>query len=258
MTRTVAWFSCGAASAVATKLALAEHSNVVIAYTEVVNEHPDNKRFLADCEKWFGQEVIVLRNERYNADIREVFKQERFLVSPDGAPCTRLLKRQMRVFFEEEDDLQVFGFTLEERHRAKRLAESNAYMNASFPLIEKNLTKADCLAMIARAGIEIPAMYRLGYRNNNCIGCVKGGAGYWNKIRVDFPTQFAERAADERMVGHSIIKRETGKDAGGKRTFEPVFLDELPPGMGKDVEEPEMECSFFCFQAEQDIAREAP
>ena len=24
-------------------------------------------------------------------------------------------------------------------------------------------------------GIEIPVMYRLGYNNNNCVGCVKGG-----------------------------------------------------------------------------------
>ena len=51
--RTVSWFSCGAASAVATKLALSE-GEVTIVYCEVIEEHPDNKRFLADCEKWFG------------------------------------------------------------------------------------------------------------------------------------------------------------------------------------------------------------
>jgi len=257
MSRVVSWFSCGAASAVATKLALAEHNDVVIAYTEVANEHPDNKRFLADCEKWFGQEIIILRNERYNADIREVFKQEKFIAGPHGAPCTRLLKRQMRVFFEEEDDLQIFGFTDEEKHRADRLLVNNSYMNAQFPLIQKNLSKSDCLAMIDRAGIAIPAMYLLGYRNNNCIGCVKGGAGYWNKIKVDFPIQFAERAADERMVGHSILKREAGVDADGKRLFEAIYLDELPPEMGKGVPEPDMECSFFCLQAEQDIQHTA-
>lgn len=32
-------------------------------------------------------------------------------------------------------------------------------------------------------------MYDLGYANNNCIGCVKGGIGYWNKIRIDFPEE---------------------------------------------------------------------
>jgi hypothetical protein len=150
----------------------------------------------------------------------------------------------MRVFFEEEDDLQVFGFTAEESHRADRLRERNAYLQASFPLIERGLTKADCLAMIERAGIEIPAMYRLGYRNNNCIGCVKGGAGYWNKIRRDFPVQFAERVADERMLGHTILKRSDGTR---------LYLDELSETAGADVPEPDMECSFFCVMAEQEI-----
>ncbi len=37
-------------------------------------------------------------------------------------------------------------------------------------------------------------MYDLGYPNNNCIGCVKGGMGYWNKIRKDFPEVFQKRA----------------------------------------------------------------
>jgi len=58
--RIVSWFSCGAASAVATKLAIAENAGkfpLIIAYTEVAEEHPDNKRFLKDCEKWFGQEI---------------------------------------------------------------------------------------------------------------------------------------------------------------------------------------------------------
>lgn len=246
MPRIVCWFSCGAASAVATKLAIADNAGkdeLVIAYTEVINEHPDNRRFLQDCERWFGQEIVVLRNERYNADIHEVFRQEQFLVGPRGAPCTRLLKRQMRVFFEEEDDIQVFGFTAEEIERADKFKERNSYVRVMRPLIDRGLTKSDCWAMIERAGIEIPAMYRLGYRNNNCIGCVKGGAGYWNKIRIDFPAQFERMAKVEREIGHSIIKNAHG----------PVFLDEMPTDMGIHQEQPDIECSFFCHMAEQDI-----
>ena len=62
--RIVCWFSCGAASAVATKLAIAENAGklpLIIAYTEVKEEHPDNKRFLKECEKWFGQEIQSYR-----------------------------------------------------------------------------------------------------------------------------------------------------------------------------------------------------
>ena len=32
-------------------------------------------RFLHDCEKWFGQEVLILKNEKYNGSCHEVFKK---------------------------------------------------------------------------------------------------------------------------------------------------------------------------------------
>jgi hypothetical protein len=53
LARVVSWFSCGAASAVATKLALRDSPDAVVAYCETGAEHPDNERFLADCERWF-------------------------------------------------------------------------------------------------------------------------------------------------------------------------------------------------------------
>jgi len=42
MSRVISWFSCGAASAVATKLALKKYSGeeILIVYTEVIEEHP--------------------------------------------------------------------------------------------------------------------------------------------------------------------------------------------------------------------------
>jgi len=52
--------------------------------------------------------------------------------------------------------------------------------------------------MVERAEIELPEMYKLGYEHNNCVGCVKGGMGYWNKIRVDFPLRFKEYADMEK------------------------------------------------------------
>ena len=59
--RIISWFSCGAASAVATKLLLSEKPerfDVRVVYCETGSEHPDNERFLADCENWFGQSVL--------------------------------------------------------------------------------------------------------------------------------------------------------------------------------------------------------
>lgn len=78
MTRTVAWFSCGATSAVAAKLAIARYPETVVAYCDTGGEHPDNVRFLKDCERWFGREIQVLRSERYR-DIWDVFEKTRYL-----------------------------------------------------------------------------------------------------------------------------------------------------------------------------------
>ena len=93
--------------------------------------------------------------------------------------------------------------------------------------------------MLQNAGIDLPEMYKLGYLNNNCIGCVKGGMGYWNKIRVDFPEQFDRMAKLERFKKQTIFKDR--------------YLDELKPTDGNYPQEPDIECSIFCQMAEQDI-----
>ena len=43
--RTVCYFSAGAASAVATKLVLAENPDAVVVTVEIEEEHKDNERF---------------------------------------------------------------------------------------------------------------------------------------------------------------------------------------------------------------------
>jgi 3'-phosphoadenosine 5'-phosphosulfate sulfotransferase (PAPS reductase)/FAD synthetase len=241
--RVISWFSCGAASAVATKLAIAESKHPVeVVYCHVKEEHPDNLRFMKDCEKWFGQEIKVLQNEKYNGSIYEVFEKNKYLVGIAGAPCTRLLKKEVRKKYEQVDDIQVFGYTAEEEDRANRFIDANNDVKLWSILLEKGLTKADCIAMIDRAGIEIPQMYKLGYQNNNCIGCVKGGLGYWNKIRNDFPEQFNKMAAMEQKIGAKILKHK------GER----IWLTELPKDVGDYPTEQSIECGIFCHMAEQD------
>jgi len=247
--RVVCWFSCGAASAVAAKLALAHlgAEDIAIVRIHVANEHSDNARFAADCERWFGRPIVIMQSSRY-ASAWEVWEKRRFLVGPQGAPCTTEMKKAVRWEFEKDwnPDAQVFGYTAEERDRAARFRKQNPDVRLVTPLIDAGLTKADCLAMVERAGITLPTMYALGYQNNNCIGCVKGGPGYWNKIRRDFPDVFARMAALERDIGHAVCKDTTGDRA-------PVFLDELPVGMGRH-DETVPDCSLLCAMAEQDIA----
>jgi len=86
-------------------------------------------------------------------------------------------------------------------------------------------------------------MYRLGYRNNNCIGCPKGGIGYWNKIRRDFPDVFDRMARLERELDATCTRDNDG----------PVWLDELDPARGSHADEPSFECSLLCTLAETEV-----
>lgn len=239
MTRTVVWVSAGAASAVAAKLTLSDTPDAVLAYTDTGSEHPDNVRFLADLEAWYGRPIERLRSARYGSTW-QVWEERRFIVSPAGALCTAELKKRVRFGFEQPDDRQVFGYTVDEAHRADRFRRQNPEVELVTPLIDAGLTKADCLAIVERAGIALPAMYLLGYRNNNCVGCPKGGMGYWNMIRRDFPETFDRMAKLERELGHSTQKDDDG----------PVWLDELDPARGDIHTEPDVECSLLCALTE--------
>lgn len=234
--RVISWFSCGAASAVATVLAAIRYGEVHPVYCRVREEHEDNLRFLADFEKEFGIPVEIITNEQYDGSIYNVFIKRKYIKDQYGAPCTMLLKKEMRKKYQQPNDIQVFGYTAEEQDRADRFLDTNNEVREYFPLLENNVTKADCLRLIHQSGIDLPIMYKLGYQNNNCVGCVKGGMGYWNKIRKDFPDAFDKMAKLERFVGHAICKDKEGS----------VYLDELAPRRGRFKTDMPADCGFTC------------
>lgn len=213
MSRIVCWFSAGAASAVATRLVLDFYKElypsheVVIACIYLQDEHPDSLRFLKDCEKWFGQEIIILKDETYNASVDEVIRKTRYMSGVAGARCTKELKKKVRLDWQRHDDVHVFGMTKDEGHRIDRLIDQENEILLWPILIEQGISKDDCFQVIKRAGISMPEMYRLGFSNNNCIGCLKAsGVGYWNHIRKHFPDVYEKRALQEQEIGVSLIK----------------------------------------------------
>jgi 3'-phosphoadenosine 5'-phosphosulfate sulfotransferase (PAPS reductase)/FAD synthetase len=234
--RVISWFSCGAASALATILASIKYGNIEAVYCRVVEEHEDNLRFLKDFTEVTGIPVKTIINEKYNGSIFEVFEKRRFIKGPNGAPCTTSLKKDMRKSYQRPGDVQIFGYTVEEQDRADRFVDANNDVKEDFILMDNGITKQDCYSYLTRLGLRLPAMYQLGYSNNNCIGCVKGGMGYWNKIRKDFPDRFDKMAKLERVIGHAI-----NKDTNG-----PVYLDELDPERGRLKQDMPADCGFTC------------
>jgi hypothetical protein len=213
---------------------------IVIARCIIREEHPDNDRFAKDCEDWFDHPITNLVNEKFDGSIYAVFEKRRYMAGIAGAPCTQELKKKVREEFQLPNDVHVFGYTAEEQDRYDHFIDANN-VKCEAPLIERGLEHKDCLAMIQNAGIELPEMYKLGYKHNNCIGCVKAtGAGYWNKIRKDFPVEFKKASKASLLYGARLIR------VDGER----CFLDELPEGIGNYLDEPEIQCGIFCHMAE--------
>jgi hypothetical protein len=237
-TRIVVSFSCGAASAVAAKISVArwgdEREVVVINCDMSEDEHPDNQRFMADVERWIGQPVVRLSNPKYKS-VDDVFAKVRYIVGISGAACAKRMKREVVAKFKRPDDVSVIGFTVEEQDRIAEIEINNPNETFWWVLADRGITKQDCYGILQAEGIELPAMYRMGYGHNNCIGCVKGGKGYWNKIRRDFPDVFWKRARQQRDIGCAF--RSGGAD---------FWLDELTEDEGRDVQEPQIECGVFC------------
>ena len=241
MSRVLVWFSCGAASAIAAKYALGKYpGRVEVLYCDTLKyEHPDNARFLRDIESWLGVPIKILKHPEYS-DIFDVFDRTGYLVGPYGAKCTAILKKDVRKRYQREGDIHVFGYTAEEMERVDEFEMANPDLVVDWILAEAGVTKRDCLRNLRSAGIRLPEMYSLGYKNNNCIGCVKGGAGYWNKIRNDFPEAFARMSAQERKMGVAICSVWEGKVR--KR----VYLDELPESAGNYSQEEDLSCGPQC------------
>ena len=220
MTRRVRWFSCGAASAVATKLDLDDHPGGVVAYCATGAEDADNERFLIDCEAWFGVPVIRLQNPDF-ADTWAVWEKRRYMSGVAGAPCTSELKISPRLAFQEPGDVHVFGYTADgpDVKRAANFRANYPDLTMVSPLIERGINKAGCLAIVESYQIRLPRVYAIGFHNANCIPCVKATSPeYWSLVRQEFPAEFARAAKLSREIGCRLARLK------GER----VFIDEIP------------------------------
>ena len=204
----VAWFSAGVSSAVALKQAMPVDKAV---YTHIDDQHPDTLRFIKDVGEWCGIEVEVIYPDVPDVETACLSAGGKgYINGPTGAACTGRLKRKRRLAWEKENPghhTYIWGMDVEEAHRVERIEQAMPDYTHEFPLVEKRISKTAAHQILRASGVKRPAMYDLGYPNNNCIGCVKGGAGYWNKVRQDFPEVFQARMRLEEKVGASCGKK---------------------------------------------------
>lgn len=230
----VVWLSAGVSSFIAGYV-IKETVDEWI-YIDIADQHPDSLRFIKDCEKAIEKKVTILKSDEFNS-VEEVIRKYRYINSPYGAPCTGMLKKKVRKKWENEHIgeplIYVWGMDANEKNRAERLIQSQPEYQHEFPLIDRQISKQEAHAILDRLGIARPKMYDLGFLNNNCVGCVKGGMWYWNQIRKHFPDVFEQRARLERDIGHSCLNG--------------MYLDELPLDAGRKNDEISQDCGIMCY-----------
>ena len=237
------WFSSGAASAIAAKKTIELYKNthnIRVINNPIKEEDKDNLRFLKDVEEWIECKIEFAVNTKYkDQSCVEVWEKRRFMSGPHGAPCTLELKKKARQDWEKinKPDWHVLGFTFDEKKRHERFILTERE-NVIPVLINEKITKKQCFSILEASGIKLPRIYRLGYPNANCIGCVKATSPtYWNHVRSKHPIIFKQRADQSRKIGAKLVR------VKNKR----IFLDELSPNSkGNALKNLNFECGIFC------------
>lgn len=260
----ILWWSGGVTSAVACKLAidLFGKENCTIIFIDTFNEDDDTYRFKEDCERWYGKYIETASRPEYK-NIREVWFKYKSLNVASGAICSSELKRELRIkiLSESKYSFNVFGFDMDEPKRAKAMAANYPECNPVFLLLMFGYTKKNCIKILNKAGIEIPRAYKLGLNNNNCLktGCIQGGIGYWQMMRILIPENFYNMAQIEHeltdLVGKPVTMLKDQSKNGGL-----IFLLPHPdyPNV-KDISmmkgrppKPLTDCNGFCGTNDMD------
>lgn len=254
--RIVCWFSCGVASATATKLAIDANAKaekpmpLIVARCWVAEEDADNDRFAADCRKWFGVPIYPMVNTEYEGSIYNVFEDVRFISGPRGAPCTRAAQEGGTGAFPAPRRHPCVGYGSDEAHRWDQLLDANNAIKTWDVLGERSLTHADCLAIVERAGIRLPDQYGRGFEHNNCLACVKATSpDYWRMVRFHHPEAF-KRMAEASKPGALTTNGARLVRVKGER----IFLHELEEGPFDPKNQGTVQCGIFCELAEKELA----
>lgn len=247
MSRTLIWWSTGAASAVMAQLMLWRNPEAIIVRCETSNEDPDNYRFEADIMRLLKRTMTLLRSDDYE-NVWDVWQKKRYMSGIAGAPCTAAMKIAPRLAFQKPTDIHVFGYTAdaEDVHRFERLKANYPELTVQVPLIDQGVTKAACLALVERWGVQLPRSYAMGFPNANCLGtgCVKATSpDYWSLYRYHFPESFARTAAYAREIGARLTRIDDVR----------IFIDQIPadwPMTSPIVPA----CDFLCHLADMEQA----
>lgn len=183
-------------------------------------------------------------------DIWQVFFERRFLGNSRRDPCSEALKRELAAsWLEQNCDRQstivYVGIDISEKHRflggkgkaGLRALKAAEGWNYQAPLLDfPNLTKSDINRDVEAEGIDLPRLYDMGFKHNNCAGfCVKGGLGHFAHLLRTKPELYAYHEAREQELCRFLGRDDIGilTDRSGERR-RPITMREFRERISDD------------------------
>jgi 3'-phosphoadenosine 5'-phosphosulfate sulfotransferase (PAPS reductase)/FAD synthetase len=187
---------------------------VVALFHNTFAEDVDTYRFLHEIAAKLN---IPITERSDGRSVEEVEDDEGAIANNRMAFCSRILKAEQRDRYFDElrtagvtEIINVLGFSAMETQRVQRAsarAERDGFA-VRFPVIEEGITKQQCADWCVSIGVQPPRMYEWS-DHANCVGCRRGGKGYWLAVAANAPEAFGRAAQREEAMGHTIIKDTT-------------------------------------------------
>lgn len=186
--------------------------NVKFWFFDTLIEDESLYRFLDQCEDFLG---ITIERFSDGRNFWEVFRDERFIGNSRVPLCNRVLKRELlekklKHEFPFNNVILFLGYEYTETDRmekAKFKWNEKGY-DVSFPLASApHQEKVDLINKLQKYGLEIPRLYDLGFKHNNCGGaCVRAGINQWQLLLELFPERYLWHERQEQKIRNYLNK----------------------------------------------------
>jgi len=246
--------SGGSASAVAANRVLERYpTDTVLWFADTLWEDPDLHRFLRDLEQHWGRSII-----RHVEGLTPLQVAEKRKIIPNQrlAPCSLVLKIEpfRRYIKAQPKPLTIhLGLDWTEMHRMeapKRRYEELQGISVDFPLMWEPIETRPYSEVVKEWGIEIPALYKLGFPHNNCGGrCVRQGNKEWARLQQTHPERYAEVEKweqEQQAKGGARANYAIARDQRNKQV-KPVSLRQLRERRQELPIQESFEDRFACF-----------
>lgn len=133
----------------------------------------------------------------------------------------------------------ALGISIDEYQRMK--SSTVPHQVSDYPLIDRRLSRQDCMALIAGAGLPVPP-------KSSCFFCPFATPVYWSRLRKNEPELFAKAVELERMVN---AKRDAmGRDemwmSSALKPLDEAFSDDGQLDMFEDDTEGTCDIGGYC------------